>query len=226
MQNVPVRNTLAALLLLIGAVVVYAPWRPAVESQTDGRFSYISDSTFWNRTQGERRLTAVTPFDLAHNLDDLPRAIGEWTGTETATTDINALIMLEPEQFVERLYHHPNGQALWLTLIGSRQSRSFHPPTACYDADGWQTQSTAVSIPLTQGVVNGVFIKAVPTAVEDQSPIEQLSFYFYLFPNSQRNPADGIVMVKTHVAALRQRCRNTGCLQRISEPSVQRRKRR
>ncbi len=196
MQNVPVRNSLAALLLLIGVIVVYVPWRPAVKPQNDGRYAYISDSTFWNRTQGERRLTAVTPFDLAHNLDDLPRTVGDWTGTETKPTEVNVLTMLEPEQFVERLYRHPNGQALWLTVIGSRQSRSFHPPTACYDADDWQTHSTAVSIPLTQGAVNGVFIQAISTDAENQSPTEQLSFYFYLFPHSRRDPADGIVMVR------------------------------
>ena len=200
MQNVPVRHTLEALLLFIGAIVVYAPWRANDKLDPDGlqngRFAYISDSTFWNRTQSERQLAADFPFDLAHNLDDLPRAVGDWTGTETTTTDINALIMLEPEQFIQRLYRRPDGRAIWLTLIGSRQSRSFHPPTACYDADGWQTDSTAVSIPLTHGAINGVLIKAVKPTTTDQPPTEQRSFYFYLFPNSRRDPADGIVMVR------------------------------
>ncbi len=53
-------------------------------------------------------------------------------------TNREVFILLEPEQFVQRVYKNSTGQYLWLNLIASRRSRSFHPPDLCYEADGWQ----------------------------------------------------------------------------------------
>lgn len=199
MRNVTIRGVVAFTLLLVGAVVVGVwQWHPAgltpTTIDTEEPFVYISDRTFWHRTQGEQVLASEIAFDLAHDLTDVPLAVGEWLGKDVPIDDVSALIMLQPEQLVQRLYHNDQGKYVWLTMIGSRQSRSFHPPVACYDANGWETALSAVAVPVADGMVHGVLVDAEKEAVA--SSLEQLSFYFYLFSDTHRDPAGGIVMFR------------------------------
>lgn len=156
----------------------------------------ISDITLWQKTRGEQQLVARYPLDLAHDLHDIPLNFDDWWGEETQVSTVNALIMLEPEQIVERLYVNSQGQYIWLTLIGSRQSRSFHAPTDCYYSAGWDTELDFRTIPLATGEVHGMLIDAQKADTQQASSEQQLSYYFYLFPNRQRNPNDGIVMFR------------------------------
>ncbi|MCP4422894.1 MAG: exosortase-associated EpsI family protein [Chloroflexi bacterium] len=195
MQNAPVRTIVAFLLLLAGAVFVNVPWQTLFKaaptlSSVDS-YAYVSDLTIWRRTKGEHALATDVAFDLDHDLHNVPLSVGDWQGKEVPQTNISVLIMLEPEQFVERLYRNSQGQYLWLTLIGGRQSRTFHPPEVCYDAFDWQTQLSYQTIPLLDGEIQGTFVNAVK---DEQT--NQLSFYFYLFLHHDRNPEDGIVMVR------------------------------
>jgi len=195
MQSATLRNLVILALLLGGLLVVYAsPWsRPGsgpAALDADG-FTYVADLDYWQPTGRERLVQTAMRFDLAHDLNDLPLQIGTWQGEDVPETNREVFLLLEPEQFVQRLYRDGQGHDLWLTLIGSRTSQSFHPPDLCYDADGWQTTLSSQVIPLDAGgEIYGLWLEARKSEAED------MVLYFFLFPDEGRDPADGILLLK------------------------------
>jgi hypothetical protein len=100
-------------------------------------------------------------------------------------------MLLEPEEYVQQRYRDSAGHYLWLTLIRSRKSRSFHPPDLCYDLAGWQVSLSSQAIPLDGGGrIHGLWLEA------KKQEEEQTVFYFYLFPDDKRDPMDGMVLFR------------------------------
>ena len=207
------RTTLTAvavgLLLAIGLVAVYYPQlAPALGSapglSTGDEFTYITDLDFWQRTPRERAVQATAHFDLMHDLNDVPMEVGPWKGVDDPETNREVMILLEPEQYVQRLYDDEQGRYLWLTMVGGRSSQPFHAPDICYDADGWQYDLGSHATPLEDGgEIYGLWLHGKKLFEGDTVPEEHVVYYFYLFPDEQRNQADGIVLFKTHVGTLR-----------------------
>lgn len=160
-------------------------------------FSYIADLDFWQRTNRETAVTANAHFDLAHDLNNVPLSIGDWQGVDVPETNQEVMILLEPEQYIQRLYQNQAGQYVWLSMIGGRSSQPFHAPDICYDADGWHYNLGSKPMPLTNGgELYGLWLEAKKRPPDAQSEIEHIVFYFYLFPNAERRLADGIVLFK------------------------------
>lgn len=201
MQNPALRNSLALIIILAGGLLIFsrqAIWRPVAEPDADAtQFRYVADVDFWQRTGREQIVTSVARFDLAHNLNDVPLQLGGWQGQDVPETNQEVFILLEPEQFVRRLYRDQAGHYLWLTLIGGRNSRAFHPIDLCYEADGWQTTLSSQRIPLngTDGLY-GLWLEAQKSPAGGGPALEDIVFSFYLFPDRRRDPADGIVLFK------------------------------
>lgn len=199
MQNGTLRN-LVGLLLLVGvgtSVYLYeSPRFVQGDAVGEAANTYVSDLTIWRRTKGEQQLTAVYPIDLNHDFHAIPLTIGAWRGQEIEQNNVSALIMLQPEQFLERFYQNERGQYIWLTLIGGRQSRSFHAPEICYTSFGWDTSLSYHTIELGDGGVQGVLIEADKDASIDGRAERHLSFYFYLFATPKRDYDEGIVMFR------------------------------
>ena len=199
------RSTLTAvavaLLLTIGLAAVYLPQLlPALGAaplSTNDALTYITDLDFWQRTPRERAVVAAAPFDLQHNLNDVPLTVGAWTGVDDPETNQEVMILLEPEQYVQRLYTDPAGRYLWLSMVGGRSSQPFHAPDICYDADGWQYDLGSHATPLDEGgEIYGLWLHGEKQFPDDATPTEHVVYYFYLFPDAQRNQADGIVLFK------------------------------
>jgi hypothetical protein len=197
MQNATFRTLVVVAILLGGLLVSYASlWGDSGSNQVPG-FSYVVDLDYWRRTEREQLVKTDLHFDLAHDLDDVPLQIGEWQGEDVPETNLEVFILLEPEQFVQRLYQDSDGHYLWLTLIGGRNSRSFHPPDLCYDADGWKASLSSQAISLDEGgEIYGLWLEAHKPGVDEAADFEHMVFYFYLFPDSKRDQADGIVLLK------------------------------
>ncbi len=201
------RTTLTAvavgLLLAIGLVAVYYPqFAPALGSAqsltTGDELTYITDLDFWQRTPRERAVVANVRFDLAHDLNDVPMQVGKWHGVDDPETNREVMILLEPEQYVQRLYDDGDGRYLWLTMVGGRSSQPFHAPDICYDADGWQYDLGSHATPLEGGgEIYGLWLHGKKLFEGDTAPEEHVVYYFYLFPDAERNQADGIVLFKT-----------------------------
>lgn len=163
-----------------------------------GEFTYVADIDYWQRTQRERLVSATGAYDLEHDLAaEIPMVLGEWSGEDKPQSNIEALILLDPEQYVRRLYQHRDGRYIWLSLIGGRSSKPFHPPDICYDADGWRTQLASKSISLTGGGdLYGLWLVANKEATAQTSFDEHIVFYFYLMREATRDHGQGIVLVK------------------------------
>ena len=163
---------------------------------TDSPNLYIADLDFWRRTERETQVATNAYFDLAHDLNNVPLDVGEWHGVNVAESNEEVMILLQPEQYVLRLYQRENGEYLWLSMIGGRSSQPFHAPDICYDADGWQYNLGSYPIALDNThSLYGLWLEAHKTG-EDGEQLEQIVFYFYLFPTASRALNDGIVLFK------------------------------
>jgi hypothetical protein len=202
----PNKSTLTGILvfalLFVGLIAVYAPhlpsWlggRPSLAAADE--MTYVSDLDFWQRTPRERIVVANARFDLDHDLNNVPLDVGEWTGQDDPETNQEVMILLEPEQYVQRLYQDPAGHYIWLTMVGGRNSQPFHAPDICYDADGWQYNLGSHPTPLADGgEIYGLYLDATKNVEGEAAPWHHVVYYFYLFPDDARDQSDGIVLFK------------------------------
>jgi hypothetical protein len=190
------------VLLLVGLMVVYVPrMTPQLWGQqslfADGGNTYITDLDFWRRTDREKLVVTKTRFDLASDLNQVPLTVGDWHGQSVPETNKEVMILLDPEQYVQRLYQNSAGQYLWLSMIGGRSSQPFHAPDICYDADGWQFNTGSHPITLSDGSeFYGYWLQAHKQMPGEKTLTEHVVYYFYLFPHKERVLSDGIVLFK------------------------------
>jgi len=192
----------ASVLLGGGLVAVYLPkvsvWLNAGQPLAAGAERvYVTDLDFWQRTPRERAVVANADFDLNHDLHAVPLEVGNWRGVEVPETNQEVLILLEPEQYVQRLYTDDTGRSLWLSMVGGRSSQPFHAPDICYDADGWQYDLGSHPAVLAEGgELYGLWLHARKNLPGYADPVEHVVYYFYLFPDAERQQSDGIVLFK------------------------------
>jgi len=176
-----------ALLALAGIGGWWLAGRNVGKSLPPGN-SFVADIDFWRRTP--RECIVVTPYDFhLGSLEHIPLVVGDWHGVDVpASPDVAE--HLEPEQYVMRRYEREDagGAALWLSLIGSRQAKSFHPPPLCYTT--WHTEVGSTAIPLSGGDLYAL------TLMVSQGERRYVMLYFYLWPDTARRFEDGMVMFK------------------------------
>ena len=203
MKSNQVRSFVVIGVLVIGLLVIYAPRYFASSDQSTAastdrpHYTYIADLDFWQRTPRETQVSALARFDLDADLNDVPLQLGNWAGEDVPETNEEVMILLEPEQYIRRLYQDDQGRYIWLSMIGGRNSRPFHAPDICYDADGWQYDLGSRPVELRDGgEVYGLWLEAEKLFPDRDVPTEHVVYYFYLFPDAQRDLADGIVLFK------------------------------
>lgn len=187
------RSVVVIFLLLVALIVVAASYgRDFWLSQTPAKsgYTYIADIDRWRRTSRERIVQARYDFSLGPQLQDLPLSIGGWEGADVPQTNVEVLILLEPEEYVYRRYRRSDGKYLWLSVIGSRQAKSFHSPQICYNADGWKTEVSSEPIDLAEGQLYAFRLQA------EKGRWQHVVLYFYLYPNSLRDADSGTVLFK------------------------------
>lgn len=154
------------------------------------RHTFVADIDRWRSTNRERSIETRYDFSLNADLKALPLQVGEWQGADIPQTNVEVAILLEPEQYVYRRYTLPDGKYVWLSLIGSRQTKSFHSPQICYTADGWQTDVTSEPIELDDGSLYMLRVEA------RKDPWEHIILYSFLYPDTLRRAEDGAVLFK------------------------------
>ena len=184
---------LIAILALALLVMLGIFGRDAIASRVFGKeqgYTFVTDIDRWRKTRRERVVRARYDLSLGPQLHDLPLEIGDWVGEDVPQDNIEVQILLEPEEYVYRRYRQADGKILWLSIIGSRQSKSFHPPQICYDAAGWATEIASEEIPLESGAFYALKVRAKKDAWT------HLVLYFFLYPDYLRDPSKGIVLFK------------------------------
>ncbi len=181
---------LAALFAVAAFIWLPGLRRPAASAS--GR-AFASDIDNWRQTELARTLHTPYDFTLGPNLGQLPLQLGAWRGEDVPQTNLEVFILLEPEQYLQRRYQDAGEHTLWLSVIGSRKSKSFHPPQICYSADNWVTQVSTARLALAEGEIHALRVDA--TRGQDR----HLVLYFYLWPDASRDPAAGTVLLKMTV---------------------------
>ncbi len=192
------RYLVALVMLAIAAVgvLLISLGETAFGRELSGRgYTYIVDIDNWRRTERERAVQSPYNFSLAGDLNALPLTVGQWQGQDVPQTNLEVFILLEPEQYIQRLYTRPDGRYVWLSLIGSHKSKSFHSPQICYDADGWSTIASSEPIPLRKGEIYALRLLATK-AIEGANPAEHVVLYFYIWANTLRDNSQGLVLFK------------------------------
>ncbi len=195
------RSLLIIGALVIGLVIVYgsrlAPRLLGGDHPPDDVLTYTTDLDYWQKTDRETEVAANARFDLDADLNDVPFVLGDWQGEDVEQTNEEVMILLDPEQYVQRFYEDGKGHYLWLSMIGGRSSKPFHAPDICYDADGWTYDFGSSPIPLDGGgEIYSLWMQAEKLFPGQSIPAEHIVSYFYLFPNRQRDLQDGIVLFK------------------------------
>ena len=189
------KHLLVLLLLALAAGGALRISQRAGLARPAAGHEFVTDIDSWQRTDRERVVTSPYDFSLAGDLTRIPLQLGDWTGVDVPQTNLEVAILLDPEQYVYRLYTRPDGRSLWLSLIGSRKSKSFHSPQICYDADGWQTDAGSEALALPTGELYALRVRA-QKAYGAGALAEQMVLYFYLWPGYARDLQDGVVLLK------------------------------
>lgn len=179
--------------LLLAATAIGGEWlRSNAVSDSGGPavagYRLVADIDHWHRTPRQQWVTATYDLRPGRQLDEVPLSLGEWQGVDVSRSREDVLIFLEPDHYVSRLYRLPDGRALWLSLIGSRQAKSFHPPQICYS--GWQTEVQGDEVSLSKDSLH--MLRVVARRREE----EHIMLYFFLWPDASRTLEDGLVMFK------------------------------
>jgi hypothetical protein len=184
------RYLIAALLL--AATALGGKWLRSNAANGGGPaaagYHLVADIDHWHRTPRQQWVTATYDLRLGPQLDNVPLSLGDWQGIDVSRSREDVLIFLEPDHYVSRLYKLPDGRALWLSLIGSRQAKSFHPPQICYS--GWNTEVQGEKVPVSEGSLH--LLRVVARRGEE----EHIMLYFFLWPDASRTLEDGLVMFK------------------------------
>lgn len=192
---------LALLVIAGGAGLVITRQGPlqtnpaGSQTRAGAPYLFVADVDNWQRTDRERVVASPYNFSLSADLQQVPMTLGAWTGKDVPQTNLEVFIFLEPEQYIQRFYQLPNGQYIWLSVVGSRKSKSFHSPQICYDTDGWHTEAGSEVVPLAQGEVYALKLVA-NKSYPGGGRADHVVLYFYLWPSYDRNLQDGMVLVK------------------------------
>ena len=177
------RRYLLVIVLLAAAVAgaLFLTQRQRLGASRAGGYEFVADIDNWQRTERERVVTSPYNFNLSADLKQIPLTLGAWKGEDVPQTNVEVFILLEPEQYIQRLYQLPDGRYVWLSLIGSRKSKSFHSPQICYDTDGWRTDASSEPVRLGQGEVHALRLLAEKPV--SGGKLDQVVLYFYLWPS-------------------------------------------
>ena len=188
-QSLIILGIMIAALLVMALLYGHDFLQNRLLDQEQG-YTFITDIDRWRKTRRERVVRSHYDFSLGPQLHELPLTIDEWVGQEVPQDNVEVQILLEPEQYVRRLYRNKNGDIVWLSIIGSRELKSFHPPQICYDADGWQTEIDSEEVPLQKGSIYAMHVNA------QKKDYEHVILYFFLYPDYLRDSSRGIVLFK------------------------------
>lgn len=167
------------------------------------------------RASADRTLVR-TKMDLGNveHMRNFPRAIGEWTGIDYETTQIEE--QLNAEVILMRAYQSPGFyQSIFLLIMQSSDLGSFHPPPVCYPALGYQIEEEVKEeIPISniewvssywrseveQNVAASINVNKLVVFKESDGRVTErrVVLYFYV----KENPASKDKLTMVRVSAL------------------------
>ena len=181
---------LLVVLLIAAGALLGMTYREEILGRAwkESGYQFVTDIDNWRKTDRERLLRSPYDFRLG-SLHTVPLNVGTWKGHDVPQTNREVFILLEPDEYVFRRYCN-GSDCVWLSLIGSHQAKSFHPPDICYEADGWGVSVGSEPVKLKSGE-----IRAMKVVAKRGGNIHVI-LYFYIWPDPSRDPQKGTVLFK------------------------------
>ncbi len=91
------------------------------------------------------------------SLDGVPTELPGYRGIAEQRLDADALALLEPDAYLQRLYTAADGVPVWLyvALYSGVGAKGAHDPNFCYPAQGWEVtaqRDVIVELPGSEGL--------------------------------------------------------------------------
>jgi Protein of unknown function (DUF3485) len=206
MSRLPIRSVALFSIVLaagIGTALLSAratPPRPAPvpPSTPVPMHSYLIDVAGWYEITPNESAVA-SPLDLTiGGLKALPTQLGRWSG---APYDLGSAVgewFENPDLALSNLYQDDRGHQAWFSVFGSRGRKSYflfeHTPITSYPAAGWTLIENGVA-PVTIGA-SRIFVQQATLSKDNE---RRIVFYWYLWSDFDRDPAQGVLTVRLHV---------------------------
>ncbi len=206
MSRLPIRSVALFSIVLaagIGTALLSAratPPRPTPvpPSTPVPMHSYLIDVAGWYEITPNESAVA-SPLDLTiGGLKALPTQLGRWSG---APYDLGSAVdewFENPDLALSNLYQDDRGHQAWFSVFGSRGRKSYflfeHTPITSYPAAGWTLIENGVA-PVTIGA-SRVFVQQATLSKDNE---RRIVFYWYLWSDFDRDPAQGVLTVRLHV---------------------------
>ncbi len=196
---------LFAIILVAGVATVLLSARatpplptPAPPSTPVPLNTYNIDVAGWYQITPNESAVA-SPLDLTiGGLTALPAQLGRWSG---APYDLGSAVgewFENPDLALSNLYHDDRGHQAWFSVFGSRGRKSYflfeHTPITSYPAAGWTLIENGVA-PITIGA-SRLFVQKATLSKDNE---RRIVFYWYLWSDFDRDPAQGVLTVRLHV---------------------------
>ena len=155
---------------------------------------------WYRRTSYERALATAVDFTLREDLfDGIPRELGPWA-SEGQDMPMGAAVdewYDSPEVAMTRAYGEDGGEALFLSVIGSRGGKSFHlfehTALTCYPGSGWRIADVGL-----ENVDIGESSVSVQRVIAQKDQLRRVVLYWYLWTDPERRPENGILAMTLH----------------------------
>jgi hypothetical protein len=189
----------AVLLLLATALLLMRDEarRPVeVPAPSEGHIVWADVEGWYRRTPEEVALRSPIEWSIDALPIALPHRLGDWQATDRPHDPAVDVWFRAPEVSVERTYRRADGERVWLSLFGSRGSKSFHlfehTPDTCYPLGGWRIDRFEVArLPLA-----GPRPLAVNHGEAQLGPDRLVFFYLYLWDSPARDPERGVLSLR------------------------------
>lgn len=160
--------------------------------------SYLIDVAGWYETTPNETAVA-SPIDLSINrLKALPISVGSWTGEPYDFGSAVNEWFENPDLALSSLYRNDRGRQAWFSIFGSRGHKSYflfeHTPITSYPAAGWTLVENGVA-PIPVGE-SKLYVQKATLSKEGE---RRVVLYWYLWPDINRDPEQGVLTVRLHV---------------------------
>lgn len=171
---------------------------PAPETTPVPLHTYLIDVAGWYEITPNETAVA-TPFDFSiGDLKALPSQVGRWSGASYAYGSAVDEWFENPDVALSNLYHDDRGHQAWFSIFGSRGRKSYflfeHTPITSYPAAGWTLVENGIA-PVSIGASHIYVQKATLTKDTER----RIVFYWYMWSDLNRDPAQGVLTVRLHV---------------------------
>lgn len=159
---------------------------------------YLMDVAGWYEiTPNEAAVLSAYDFAIG-SMSEMPEEIGDWNGQPYSYGDAVEQWFENPDLAFSSVFKNPRGEQVWLSIFGNTGPKSYvlfeHTPITSYPAAGWSLLDSRVA-----EIETGGGALHVQRALLAKAPERRIVYYWYLWSDTNRDPARGVMTMRLHV---------------------------